>query len=101
MRQIDCGTELGITASAAVNDGEVVASLSERILGRVTNEDVLKPGTEELICARGELIDERMADTIDNAGVATVQIRSPLTCEAGRWHLCHLLWPRSGTGHGK
>ena len=82
VRMIDCGTEQGITASAAINDGEVVASLSERILGRVTNEDVLKPGTEELICARGELIDERMADVIENSGVATLLIRSPLTCEA-------------------
>ena len=82
VREIDCGTENGITASAAVNDGEVVASLSERILGRVTNEDVLKPGTEEVICPRGELIDERMADLIENSGVPTLFIRSPLTCEA-------------------
>lgn len=82
VRMIDCGTEQGITASAAVNDGEVVASLSERILGRVTNEDVINPATDEVICPRGELIDERMADLIENSGVATLSIRSPLTCEA-------------------
>jgi DNA-directed RNA polymerase subunit beta' len=82
VREIDCGTELGITAQAAVNDGEVVASLSERILGRVTNEDILHPATGEVICPRGELIDERMADLIENSGVATMSIRSPLTCEA-------------------
>ena len=82
VRLVDCETERGISAKAAVNDGEVVASLSERLLGRVSNEDVLRPATEEVLCRRGELIDERMADTIENAGVATVQIRSPLTCEA-------------------
>ncbi|MEO0914993.1 MAG: DNA-directed RNA polymerase subunit beta', partial [Pseudomonadota bacterium] len=78
----DCGTDLSITASAAVNDGEVVASLSERILGRVVAEDVLRPGTDEVLARRGELLDERMADMIDAAGLQSVQIRSPLTCEA-------------------
>jgi len=78
----DCGTELGITAVAAINDGEVVASLSERILGRVTAEDVIVPATGEVIAERGTLIDERMADAIEDAGVITFQMRSPLTCEA-------------------
>ncbi|MBV1865373.1 MAG: DNA-directed RNA polymerase subunit beta', partial [Rhodobacteraceae bacterium] len=82
VREIDCGTDKGITAQAAVNDGEVVATLAERLLGRTTNEDVIHPKTGEVICERGTLIDERMADTIDTADLATVQIRSPLTCEA-------------------
>ncbi|QHQ35757.1 DNA-directed RNA polymerase subunit beta' [Algicella marina] len=78
----DCGTELSITAQAAVNDGEVVASLSERILGRVVAEDVLRPGTDEVLARKGEMLDERMADNIDAAGIQSLQIRSPLTCEA-------------------
>ena len=78
----DCGTELGITAQAAVSDGEVVASLSERILGRVAAEDVLDPASGSVIVARGELIDERSADAIEAAGVHTFKMRSPLTCEA-------------------
>jgi len=82
VRQNDCGTERRITARAAVNDGEVVASLSERILGRVAGEDVIHPGTEELVCRENELIDERMADLIEAAGVQSFLIRSPLTCEA-------------------
>ena len=53
-----------------MNDGEVVASLAERVLGRVAADDVLRPGTDEVIVAAGQLIDERMADTIDEAGVA-------------------------------
>ncbi len=82
VRMKDCGTENSITAEAAVNDGEVVASLGERILGRVAAEDVIAPGTDEVIVAKGELIDERKADAIENAGVPTVRMRSPLTCEA-------------------
>ncbi|MCT8159316.1 DNA-directed RNA polymerase subunit beta' [Pseudoruegeria sp. SHC-113] len=82
VRLPDCGTEKAITAEAAVNDGEVVSSLAERILGRVAADDVLRPGTDEVLVAKGELIDERKADTIEEAGVASMRIRSPLTCEA-------------------
>ena len=82
VRQHDCGTELAVTAEPAVNDGEVVASLAERILGRVAAEDVLAPGTDEVLVAKGELIDERKADQIEAGGVASMRIRSPLTCEA-------------------
>ncbi len=82
VRVNDCGTDRFITASSAVNDGEVVASLAERILGRVVAEDVLDPATDEVIVARGELLEERKAERIEAAGIATVKIRSPLTCEA-------------------
>ncbi len=82
VREEDCGTDRRITARAAVNDGEIVASLSERILGRVCGEDVYRPGTDELLARDGELIDERMAETIEKAGVRALKIRSPLTCEA-------------------
>ena len=82
IRQIDCGTDRSITAEAAVNDGEVVASLAERILGRVAAEDIMKPGTEQVLVKEGTLIDERMSDMIEEAGVQSARIRSPLTCEA-------------------
>ncbi|MDB6454622.1 DNA-directed RNA polymerase subunit beta' [Falsirhodobacter sp. 20TX0035] len=82
VRSHDCGTEQGITASAAVNEGEVVAPLAERVLGRVAADDIFVPGTDEVLVAKGELIDERRADAIDQANVASVRIRSPLTCEA-------------------
>jgi len=82
VREVDCGTDLAITAEAAVNDGEVVASLAERVLGRVSADEILKPGTDEVLVEAGELIDERKADMIDVAGVAKMRIRSPLTCEA-------------------
>ncbi|MCR8726540.1 DNA-directed RNA polymerase subunit beta' [Frigidibacter sp. ROC022] len=82
VRMHDCGTERAITAEAAVNDGEVVSSLAERVLGRTSADDVLRPGTDEVLVSRGELIDERKADLIDSAGVTSVRIRSALTCEA-------------------
>ncbi len=91
VRMDDCGTEQSITAETAVNDGEVVSSLAERVLGRVAAEDILRPGSEDVLVAKGELIDEIMADKIDEAGLQTARIRSPLTCEAeeGVCALCY------------
>ena len=82
VRMHDCGTEQAIKAEAAINDGEIISSLSERILGRVAAEDVVKPGTDEVLLAKGQLIDERMADAVEEAGVLNFRMRSPLTCEA-------------------
>ena len=81
VRSHDCGTERSITARAAVNDGEVISSLAERILGRVAAEDVFKPGTDEVLCSKGDMIDEWKADAIEAGNVVSMQIRSPLTCE--------------------
>ena len=82
VRLRDCGTENAILAETSVSDGEVVSSLSERVLGRVAAEDILRPGTDEVIVAKGDLIDELMADAIEAAGLQSARIRSPLTCEA-------------------
>lgn len=91
IRVHDCGTEQSITASAAVNDGEVIVPMGERVLGRVAAEDVIAPGSDDVIVARGELIDERRADIINTSGLASIRIRSPLTCEAeeGVCALCY------------
>ncbi|SEO31615.1 DNA-directed RNA polymerase subunit beta' [Gemmobacter aquatilis] len=82
VRSHDCGTDQAIHAEAAVNDGEVVATLAERVLGRVAADDILVPGTEEVLVKKGELIDERRADLILVNAVQHARIRSPLTCEA-------------------
>ncbi len=82
IREEDCGTENFIQVSAVINDGEVVASLSERILGRVVAEDILSPLDQSLVLKKGVMIDERMADNIDDLNIHTVKIRSALTCEA-------------------
>ncbi len=78
----DCGTERGLTVKPVMDGGEVVSSLSERILGRTTAEDVIDPLTNELIIARNTLIEETEAERAEKAGVETVKIRSVLTCEA-------------------
>ncbi len=91
IREHDCGTDQAITASAAVNDGEVISPLSERVLGRTAAEDVLVPGEDEIIVRAGEVIEERKADAIEQAGVQSVRIRSALTCESedGICALCY------------
>ena len=82
VRMHDCGTDNSITAEPAVNDGEVITSLAERVLGRVAAEDIKVPGSEEIIVREGQLIDELLADSIDEAGLVSARIRSPLTCDA-------------------
>ena len=82
VRMHDCGTDNSITAEPAVNDGEVITSLAERVLGRVAAEDIKVPGSEDIIVREGQLIDELLADSIDEAGLVSARIRSPLTCEA-------------------
>jgi DNA-directed RNA polymerase subunit beta' len=82
VRMNDCGTDNSITAEPAVNDGEVITTLAERVLGRVAAEDIKVPGSEDIIVREGQLIDELLADSIDEAGLVSARIRSPLTCEA-------------------
>jgi len=78
----DCGTERGLTVRAVMDSGEVVASLSERILGRTTSKDVLHPVTHEVLLPRNTLIEEPEAELIEKAGVESMEIRSVLTCDS-------------------
>ena len=78
----DCGTERGLTVKPVMDGGEVVASLSERTLGRTTAEDVLDPASGSVLVANNTLIEETQAELIEKAGVEAVKIRSVLTCEA-------------------
>jgi DNA-directed RNA polymerase subunit beta' len=78
----DCGTARGLTVRAVLDGGEVVASLSERILGRFAAEDVLDPAGGDVLVANNTLIEEEDAERIEKAGVEALRIRSVLTCEA-------------------
>ena len=81
IREDDCGTDRGITAKAIVDkDAGLIESLYDRLVGRFTNRTVRDPQTGEVICPKGVLMDERMAQKIVDAGVQEVQIRSILTC---------------------
>lgn len=81
IREDDCGTDRGITAKAIVDkDAGLIESLYDRLVGRFTNRTIRDPQTGEVICPKGVLMDEQMAQKIVDAGVQEVQIRSILTC---------------------
>ena len=78
----DCGTLRGLVCTEIKNNEEVVASLGERILGRVSVHDVVDPITGEIIVASGDEIDEIAAKRINDSPIESVEIRSVLTCES-------------------
>jgi len=80
----DCGTIMGLHVGDLKEGEEIIEPLRDRILGRVTSEDVYDPDTGEVIVEAGMLIDENIADMIVSKGIDTVGIRSVLTCEADR-----------------
>ncbi|MGC2522121.1 MAG: DNA-directed RNA polymerase subunit beta', partial [Stellaceae bacterium] len=80
--EVDCGTTRGLMTRAVVDGGEVIAPLSDRILGRSAAVDILDPLSGEVVIAAGGLIDEDAVDQIERAGIDAVQIRSVLTCES-------------------
>jgi DNA-directed RNA polymerase subunit beta' len=79
--ELDCGTTRGLKVKAVVEGGEVIAPLSERILGRSAAIDIVDPLKGGKIVAAAELIDEVKVEEIDRAGIDEVLIRSVLTCE--------------------
>ena len=77
----DCGTTRGLELGAVVEGGQVIATLTERILGRTAAENVVDPVSGEVLVDGGEIIDEEKVDRIERAGLESVRIRSVLTCE--------------------
>jgi DNA-directed RNA polymerase subunit beta' len=78
----DCGTLRGLVCSALKNGDEIISTLYERVLGRVSVHDVVDPTTGNLIVAAGEEITEPKAKAIENSPIESVEIRSVLTCES-------------------
>ncbi|MDD6140044.1 MAG: DNA-directed RNA polymerase subunit beta' [Bacteroidales bacterium] len=78
----DCGTLRGLVCTELKNNEDVVATLGERILGRVSVHDIVDPQTGEIIVAAGEEINDAAAERIENSPIESVEIRSVLTCEA-------------------
>ncbi|MEP4191903.1 MAG: DNA-directed RNA polymerase subunit beta', partial [Sneathiella sp.] len=77
----DCGTEKGVTVREVVEGSDIIATLSERLLGRTAAVDVINPKTGEILVAAGEMFDEATSLLAENVGVEQVLIRSVLTCE--------------------
>ena len=78
----DCGTLRGLECRALKDGDDVISTLAERILGRVSVHDVVNPHTNEIIVQAGDEITEDKADAIEKAGIEMVEIRSVLTCES-------------------
>ena len=77
----DCGTEAGIVMKPIIEGGDVVEPLRERVLGRVTAQDVVRPGTDEVVVPSGVMLDERLVEALEEAGIDEVTVRSVITCE--------------------
>ena len=83
----DCGTSNGFVMKALIEGGEVIEPLRERILGRVTVDDLIDPETQETVIFAGTMLDEDLVDLIDKLGIDEVKVRTPLTCDT-RYGLC-------------
>ena len=83
----DCGTSNGVTMKALVEGGEVIEPLRDRILGRVTINEVLHPESQNVLFEIGYLLDEDSVDLIESLGIDEVRVRTPLTCDT-RYGLC-------------
>ena len=95
----DCGTVYGLAMTSLVEGGDVVEPLRERVLGRVAAEDILLPGSKEVLVSRGTLLDEQLVELLENHSVEQVQVRSPISCET-RYGICASCYGRDlGRGH--
>jgi DNA-directed RNA polymerase subunit beta' len=95
----DCGTENGLVMNPLVEGGDVVEPLRERVLGRITVEDVELPGGGGIIAPKGTLLDEDWVDKLELASVDEVKVRSPITCN-NRYGICASCYGRDlARGH--
>ena len=92
--EVDCGTLQGIPISALKDNEEVVESLYERVLGRVSLHDTYDPITGELLVKSGEEITEDIANKIENSAIESMEIRSALTCET-KFGICAKCYGRN------
>ena len=83
----DCGTNDGFVMKAVVQGGDVIEALRDRILGRVTAQDVVDPSSGATLVEAGTLLNEQLVDLIDRSGVDEVKVRTPITCKT-RYGLC-------------
>jgi len=95
----DCGTDEGMLMTPLVEGGDVVESLSERVLGRVTAADTYAPGTDEVVVPEGTLIDEKWVEKIEAASIDEIKVRSPIACKV-RYGICSKCYGRDlARGH--
>ena len=90
----DCGTLRGIEVKPLKKNEEVVETLGERILGRVSLNTVVDPRTDEVLAEAGVEFTEERIKKIEKASINSVEVRSPLTCEAQKG-ICVLCYGRN------
>ncbi|MGH1379135.1 MAG: DNA-directed RNA polymerase subunit beta' [Alphaproteobacteria bacterium] len=84
----DCGTERGISMRPVMNGTDVSVPVSERILGRAAAVDIIDPSSGDVLIKAGQIMDEAMSESVDEAGIQEVLVRSVLTCEAANNGVC-------------
>jgi DNA-directed RNA polymerase subunit beta' len=95
----DCGTQDGLIMRPIIEGGDIIAALSERVLGRVLTRDVVDQQTGEIIVEAGEMLDEKMVDRLEIGGIDEVHVRSAITCET-RFGICRQCYGRDlARGH--
>ncbi len=95
----DCGTTDGLLMTPLIEGGDVVEPLRERVLGRVVCEDVLIPGTEDVLLPRNTLIDEALCDVIEDNSVDQIKVRSIITCKTDFGICAHCYGRDLARGH--
>lgn len=97
--EVDCGTESGLLVTARVEGGEVVEPLKERILGRVTAEDILAINSEQVLIPKNTMLTEALIEILEHAAIEQVRVRSAITCES-RHGICAMCYGRDlARGH--
>ena len=86
--EYDCGTERGISMRPVMNGTDVSVPVSERVLGRAAAVDIIEPSSGDVLIKAGQLMDEEMSESVDEAGIQEVLVRSVLTCEASHNGVC-------------
>ncbi|MBF0281939.1 MAG: DNA-directed RNA polymerase subunit beta' [Zetaproteobacteria bacterium] len=81
IREQDCGTENGVTITALMEGGDIIEHLSERVLGRVLLETAYDPISGEEVLPAGAMLNEALVEKMEEAGIESVRVRSPLTCD--------------------
>jgi DNA-directed RNA polymerase subunit beta' len=97
--EVDCGTSEGVLIRPIIEGGDVTVQLSERVLGRVVADDVQSPINKDYILKSGTLIDEKIAQELDNNGIDEIKVRTAITCEL-KHGVCSMCYGRDlARGH--
>src|SRR5690554_5156921 len=97
--QSDCGTHDGLYIKPLIEGGDVVEPLRERVLGRVVCDDVLMPGTNDVLIPRNTMLDEKLCDLVEEHSVGEIKVRSVITCESTHGVCSHCYGRDLARGH--